>query len=1060
MNQHLYTQALRRTLWLAACGLPVLPALAASPAPAVTPATRATLADVPVSGRVTQENGDPLPGVTVIVKGTTIGATTNSDGTFTLNAPENSTLIFSYVGFVRKEVPITGATSGIAVTMAEDLRALSEVVVVGYGTQERGSVTGAVSSVSSKEIASQPVADVTQALQGRAAGVTVTSNGGAPGGAAGTSIRVRGITSAGNNNPLYVVDGFPLPDNVGENQLNAISPNDIESIDILKDASATAIYGVRAANGVVIITTKRGKAGVSSINLDAYRGIQQVWRKLPLLNAQEYAVINNESRIAAGLPIVVDRLRNPQTLGEGTDWQDEVFRRAAIQNYSLSATGGSEKARFAISGSYFQQDGTIVGSNFERFTLRANGDVQVNRILKIGNSIALTHLSDRQITTNSGEYGTVQQTLRIPAILPVFRPDGYYYEPRGGQDNFIEENPIVAATLNNQRFTRNRALTTLFAELEPVKGLRFRTNVGADFVFDNFRAFRPSIPELRVDLPGGGQETYSTRYNLAGATATAGYAPSYLIENTATYDHLFADRHQVTVLLGQSAQQFNFSNVEAFRSGYLRNDLQVINSGPINTRLGNAGRIDPAAHLASYFARLNYEFAGKYLFQAIARYDGSGNFEPGNQFGFFPGVSAGWRISEEDFLKGNRVISNLKVRAGYGKVGNPNNAGRFAYLYAINSQINYPFGPNGTIQNGAAPTRLANADLRWENNNQANLGFDIGLLDNRFEATIDLYNRNSPNLIAPVPVSLVSGTFESVNRNAASAYNRGIDFSFTSRNVQGSGQSLNWTTTLNVSAYKTELDALGVGEPYDGLRRLDNIAIVRYDEGQPFGSFFGFVADGLFQTEEEVRAHAEQKNAASGPNDPTRDTAPGDIRFKDLNGDGVINADDRTFIGNPNPDFTYGINNTLTWKGFDLNVFLQGSQGNQIYNQNRYILESPLYGNSSGSTRVLDRWTGPGTSNEVPRAVANDPNQNLRVSSYFLEDGSYMRIKTLTLGYTLPQLVLDRIAAKQVRLYVTAQNLATFTKYTGYDPEVGSSGVDLGVYPQPRVFLVGLNFGF
>ncbi|MFD2785737.1 SusC/RagA family TonB-linked outer membrane protein [Hymenobacter rubripertinctus] len=1062
MNQHLYTQALRRTLWLAACGLPTLPALGAAPAPAAAPATRATrLADVPVAGRVTQENGDPLPGVTVIVKGTTIGATTNSDGTFALNVPENSTLIFSYVGFVRKEVAITGASAGIVVTMAEDLRALSEVVVVGYGTQERGSVTGAVSSVSAKEIASQPVADATQALQGRAAGVTVTSNGGAPGGAAGTSVRVRGITSAGNNSPLYVVDGFPLPEskdangNVQENQLNAISPNDIESIDILKDASATAIYGVRAANGVVIITTKRGKAGVSTINLDVYRGVQQVWRKLPLLNAQEYAVINNESRIAAGLPIVVDKLRDPQALGEGTDWQDEVFRRAAIQNYALSATGGSEKARFAISGSYFQQDGTIVGSNFERFTLRANGDVKVNNILKFGNSISLTHLNDRQITSNSGEYGTVQQTLRIPATLPVYRPDGYYYEPRGQQDNFIEENPIVAATLNNQGFTRNRALTTLFAELEPVKGLRFRTNVGADFIFDNFNSFRPTVPELRVDLPGGGQETYSTRYNLAGATATASYAPSYLIENTATYDHLFADKHQVTVLLGQSAQEFNFSNVEAYRSGYLRNDLQVINSGPINTRLANAGSINPAAHLASYFARLNYEFGGKYLFQAIARYDGSSNFQPGNQFGFFPGVSAGWRISEEDFLKGNRVISNLKVRAGYGKVGNPNNAGRFAYLYAINSQINYPFGPSGTILTGAAPTRLANPDLRWENNNQTNLGFDIGLLENRFEATIDLYNRNSPNLIAPVPVSLVSGTYESVNRNAASAYNRGIDFSLTSRNVEGTGRGLSWTTTLNMSAYKTQLDALGVGQPYNGLSALSGV-IVRYDKGQPFGSFYGYVADGIFQTQEEVNAHASQNRG----NDPTKNTAPGDIRFKDLNGDGIINASDRTFIGNPNPDFTYGLNNTFTWMGFDLNVFLQGSQGNQIYNQNRFILESPLYGNSSGSARVLDRWTGPGTSNEVPRAVANDPNQNLRVSSYFLEDGSYLRIKTLTLGYNLPQMVRDRVAAKQLRLYVTAQNLATFTKYSGFDPEVGASGVDLGVYPQPRVFLAGVNIGF
>jgi TonB-linked SusC/RagA family outer membrane protein len=1047
MKQNLHTNTLlRRAVWLAACGGPVVaaPANAGVPLFKFEPANDcATLADVPVSGRVTQSNGDPLPGVTIIVKGTTVGTSTTVDGTFSLNAPENSTLIFSYVGFGRKEVSITGATFNLSVNLIEDTRALSEVVVVGYGTQERTSVTGAVSSVSARDIATQPVADATQALQGRAAGVTVTSNGGAPGGAAGTSIRVRGITSAGNNNPLYVVDGFPLPEG-GENQLNAISPNDIETIDILKDASATAIYGVRAANGVVIITTKRGKAGVSTINLDAYRGVQQVWRKLSLLNAQEYAVINNENRLAAGEPIVVDRLRNPQELGEGTDWQDAAFRRAAIQNYALSATGGSEKARYAVSGSYFQQDGTIVGSNFERFTLRANGDLQVNKILKLGNSISLTHLEDRQITSNSGEYGTVQQVLRIPAIIPLYRPDGYYYEPRGQQDNFVEENPLAAATLNNQKFVRNRALTTFFAELEPVKGLRFRTNVGADLIFDNFNSFRPSVPELRV-----GSDVFSTRYNLAGASATSNYNTSYLIENTATYDHLFGDRHQVTALVGQSAQIIDKQNVEAYRTGYLRNDLQVINSGPINSQLANAGNIEPRAKLASYFARVNYEFAGKYLFQAIARYDGVSNFQPGEKFGFFPGVSAGWRISEEDFMKDNATVSNLKLRVGYGEVGNPNNAGRFAYLFAINSGIRYPFGPNGVLQTGAAPTRLANNELRWETNKQTNIGIDLGFLENRFEATIDLYNRSSPNLIAPVPVSLVSGTYESVNRNAASAYNRGIDFSFTSHNLQGSGRDLNWTTTLNLSAYKTELESLGTGRPYDGLSALSGV-IVRYDQGQPFGSFFGYVADGLFQTVEEVRSHATQNGG----------TAPGDIRFKDLNNDGIINAADRTFIGNPNPDFTYGVNNTLSWQGFDLNVFVQGSQGNQIYNQNRYLLESALYGNSSGSARVLDRWTGAGTSNDVPRAVAGDPNNNLRVSSYYLEDGSYLRIKTLTLGYTLPKGIMDRISAKQLRVYVSGQNLLTLTKYTGFDPEVGSRGVDLGVYPQPRVFLAGLNIGF
>ncbi|NVO30107.1 SusC/RagA family TonB-linked outer membrane protein [Hymenobacter lapidiphilus] len=1039
-NQYPYL-GLRRVVPFVACGLLSLAAPLAAAANVTAAARLAFTADVPVSGRVTQRNGEGLPGVTIIVQGTSIGTSTDGNGNFSLSAPEGSTLVFSSIGFTRQEVRVSGASAAVNVVLVEDTKALSEVVVVGYGTQERGSVTGAISSVGAAEIVRQPVADVTQAIQGKVSGVTIVSNGGAPGGASGTSVRVRGITSAGNNNPLYVVDGFPLPDG-GDNQLNAISPNDIESIDILKDASATAIYGVRAANGVVIITTKRGKAGRTNINLDVYRGVQSVTRTLDLLSASEYAVINNESRLAKGLPIVVDKLRDPASLGEGTDWQDLVFRRAQIQNYSLSATGGSDKARYAVSGTYFQQDGIIIGTNFERFTLRANGDVQVGRMLKLGNNIQLTHLEDRQVTTNSGEYGTVQQMLRIPATVQPYRPDGYWYQPSSGVDNFIEENPLASALINDQKFTRNRVLTTFFAELEPVKGLRFRTNVGADFIFDNFNRFTPKGPEL----PG-----FTQRYATASAEATSGYAPTYLIENTVNYDHLFADKHQVTALLGQSAQEFNFSNVTANRQGYLRNDLRVINAGPINTQLNNGGIINPPQRLASYFGRLNYEFAGKYLFSAVARYDGSSVFPPGEKFGFFPGVSVGWRISEEAFLDGNSTISNLKLRAGYGKVGNPLNAGRFASLYTINFGSIYPFGPDGTINTGGAPTRLSNPDLRWENNNQTNIGVDVGFLDNRFEASLDLYDRSSPNLIAPVPPSLVSGTFESVNTNAASAYNRGADFSFTSRNVQGAGQGLSWTTMLNVSAFKTNLESLGSGVPYNGANFLSNSAVVRYDVNQAFGSFYGFVADGLFQTVDEVAGAATQETG----------TAPGDIRFKDLNGDGIITASgDRTFIGNPNPDFTYGITNTLNFKGFDLSFFIQGVQGNDVYNINRFITEGALYGANNGTTRVLNRWTGPGTSNDVPRAIDGDPNTNLRVSSHFVEDGSYVRLKNLTFGYTLPQTLISRISATQIRLYVTAQNLATLTKYSGYDPEVSPSGIDLGIYPQARVFMGGLNIGF
>lgn len=1055
MNRPFYSQLLlRRALWLTACSGFVLAtptAVSAAELPASAIIDRAALADVPVSGRVTGADGTGLPGVTILVRGTTVGATTNADGAFSLNAPEGSTLIFSYVGFKTQEVAI-GSSSVINVTLTADVQALNEIVVVGYGTQERGSITGAISSVNAAELIRQPTADVSQAIQGKVSGVTITSNGGAPGGAAGTSIRIRGITSAGNNNPLYVVDGFPLPDR-GDSQLNAISPNDIESVDILKDASATAIYGVRAANGVVIITTKRGKANTATINLDVYAGVQTVARRLDLLNAQEYATLNNEARIAGGRAIALPKLRDPAALGEGTDWQDLLFRRAKIQNYSLSATGGSEKARFAISGTYFQQDGIIIGTNFDRFTLRANGDVQANRILKLGTSIALTHLRDRQIQSNEGDYGAVQQLLRIPPTVQPYRPDGFYYQPNTDDDNFTEENPLATSLRNSNKFTRNRAITTFYAELEPLKGLRFRTNVGADLQFDNGNGFSPRGPEL---------DGFTQRYITASAYAFTNYSPSFLITNTVSYDRLFADKHQVALLVGQEAQQFDFSNVSANRINYLRNDLRTINSGPINDQLSNGGTVDTPRRLASYFTRLNYEFAGKYILQATARYDGSSRFQPGEKFGFFPGASIGWRLSEEDFLKGSNVINNLKLRAGYGKVGNELNAGRFAYLSSVNFGINYPLGPDGALNQGAAPTRLNNTNLRWETNNQANIGLDFGFLNNRFEASVDVYSRKSPNLIAPIPQSRVSGTFESVDANAASVTNRGLEVSLTSNNFRGAGGELSWTTLVNFSATTSNLESLGTGLPYNGQGGLGIGAIVRYDVDQPLGSFYGHIAEGLIQTQAELDALNKIANegTAEARFYQNSATAPGDIKFRDVNGDGTITDADRTFIGNPNPDFTYGITNTLGFRGFDLSFFIQGVQGNDVYNLGRLITENALYGTTNGTTRLLNRWTGPGTSNDVPRAIVSDPNRNLRGSTYLIEDGSYARLKNLTFGYTLPRSILNRVSASQVRFYVSAQNLLTLTKYTGYDPEVSASGIDRGIYPQARVFIGGVNIGF
>ncbi|WP_210521780.1 SusC/RagA family TonB-linked outer membrane protein [Hymenobacter terricola] len=1032
------------------------------------------VADVTVSGRVTQPNGEGLPGVTVLVKGTSTGTSTGADGSFSLSVPENSVLVFSSVGFVRQEVPVTGANASLAIRLVDDTQALKEVVVVGYGTQERQSVTGAVASVSGRDIASQPVADPAQAIQGRAAGVQVVSNGGAPGGQGGTSIRVRGITSAGNNSPLYVVDGFPLPSAVDGNgnatgtEINSINPNDIETIDVLKDASATAIYGLRAANGVVLITTKRGKAGTSNINIDSYVGVQNVWHKVGLLNAQQYAELNNEARKNYNTQFPTDtralnsRFDSPAKIAAlpSTNFLDQIFRQAKIQNYSISATGGSEKARYAISAGYFQQDGIIIGSDFQRFTLRTNGEVQLSKILKIGNTLALSHQEEHPLNGENDEFGgPIQLAIQAPPFLPVYNASGGFYEFGSTlEDNFGEENPVTKALRATNKNNRNRATTTFYAELEPLTGLRLRSSVGADLQFNQNDQFSPSIV---------GSSKYNPQNAVASSSST--YSPSYLIENTATYDRSIGANHHLTLLLGQSAQQFDNFYLGGSRTGYPTNTLQILDQGPINAQIANFGG-SSRSRLLSYFGRLNYEFAGKYLFQAIARFDGSSAFGRANSIGFFPGVSAGWRLSEENFIKEVAAISNLKLRVGYGKVGNPLNAGTFAYTALINSSISSYGGPGtgyvfGTgsqaTAQGSVPTRLANADIAWETNEQYNVGVDLGLFQNRVSASLDLYTRTSPNLLLYVPATYVSGTRDAVPTNAAASRNRGVDLSVTTNNFVSTDQGLTWSTTLNISAYRSEITSLGIGKPFNGQGIRGGSSLVRYDVGQPLGAFYGFVADGLIQTNDELAG----LNAKS----PTgfyqsSGTAPGDIKFKDVNGDGVVNDDDRAFIGNPNPKFTYGLNNTFTFRGFDLNVFLQGSQGNDVYNLNRYYLEGGLAAASNAGTIALDRWTPTHTNTDVPRAVFNDPNQNNRISSHYLEDGSYMRIKLLTLGYTLPQSLLTTLHSQRIRVYVSAQNLATFTKYTGFDPELGnqgnSLGVDRGIYPQARAFLAGVNIGF
>lgn len=1007
------------------------------------------VADVKVSGTVTSgEDNLPLPGVSILVKGSTLGTTTDVNGAYSLSVPEGSTLRFSFIGFITQEVVVT-TNQTINITLQPDLAQLEEIVVIGYGTQDRRSLSSSVSSVSAKDLTATPVADPAQAIQGRMAGVVVVQNSGAPGGTGGTAIRIRGISSiTGTNNPLIVLDGFPLPDQGADNVLNSLSPNEIESIDVLKDAAAAAIYGVRGSNGVIIITTKRGKEGTTTLNVDMYRGVQQAWRLPQMLNAREYSIINSEARLAGGdLPL--PRLVNPdaieQEMGAGTNWLNEIFRVAAMQNIAINASGGNEKAQFALSTAYFKQDGIIYNTGFDRFNVRFNGNLNVGKRLKLGNNLTLTRTQERPTDTFSAFNSVILLALTSPPTVSPFNPDGSYAGGIGSIDGFDEPNPVYQLEVPQITNTRYRAIGTVFADYEITKGLTFRANLGTDFLMQNIRTFNPAIPST------GGRPIAVT-----GVTEQTNFNPSYLAEFTLAYNRKFGD-HQIDAVAGYTVQENNFNFLGAGRSGYTRIDLPVLSDNahvPRNlSETFNFGGFG-LTRLLSYVARANYDYKGKYLFGVTVRRDGSSNFGPGNRFATFPSFSAAWRVSDEDFMQDIPAISNLKMRFSYGFTGNQN-VGAFAFLARINTGIQYPFGDSsgsGGANAGAAPTATPNPDLRWERNGQANLGIDLGLFRNRLEVTLDAYVRRSVDLIFNVPPPDVSGTFEAVPFNTGNMENRGIDLAINSVNIDRDG--LRWNTNFVVSAFRNRVTSLGLGAPINnGFARIQGGAL-RVAEGFPAFYFFGFQTDGLFQTREEVAAHAAQTPGI----DPGTSTAPGDIRFRDINGDGIINDQDRTNLGNSFPTFTYGLTNNVSWKNFDLSIFLFGSAGNKVLNFNRWYTESGV-SNGNFSRNVLDRWTGPGTSNDVPRMILNDPNSNNRVSDRFVEDASFLRIKNVRLGYTIPQDLSKKLSMGRIQVYTSAQNLATFTRYTGFDPEVGG-GVDIGFYPQARTFLIGVTADF
>ena len=1000
------------------------------------------VAQITVTGQITNAtDGQPLIGATVGVQGMARGAVADIEGRYKVEVPgPGAVLVFSYTGMVNKTETV-GARRVIDVALSENISLIDEVVVVGYGTQKRSNISGAVSTITSDEITKLPVLRVEQALQGRTAGVQVIQNSGSPG--SPLTVRVRGTGTINNSDPLYIVDGVPV------DGLDFLNPNDIESINVLKDAASAAIYGARGANGVVLITTKLGKRNeVGRVSYDAYFGMQSPWKKTNLLSAREYAILSNEAHIAAGVKPLPE-FANPDALGAGTDWLDAIFEDAPMSSHQLMFAGGSEKSTYTISGNYFDQNGIVGGekSGFKRYTARLNGSHEVKSWLNVGTNLGLTYLTRRFLPENNEFTTPLVRALNMDPVTPVRKADGTFAYSRYSDTDIT--NPVNAIEQTFDRWRTNRITGAAYAELRPLKGLLFRSAYSLDATFATRDIFYPkfdlSNDPVLSDAPAGEKRTTNSvvkQYNTWR---------SWQWENVVTWEHQFGQRHQLVLTGGTTALENRYEYSGGANTNLPSNDpdkAYISNTiDPIESQSAYGGASESS--LVSYFARANYELDDKYLLSAAFRVDGSSRFGANNRYGYFPSVSAGWIISHEQFWK-PAFVNFLKLRGSWGQNGN-DKIDDYGFTTVVLSGQNYTFGPGQVITNGSVPLTVANPDIKWETSTQTDVGFDAEFLDGRVAWTSDYYIKKTSGMLYAAPIPLTVGA-EPPIRNIASAENRGWE---TALSYRGRAGSFSYSVGGNIAFVKNKVTSLGEGGQPKVAGRVQsaNAYVSKTEVGHPIGAFFGYVTDGIFQTQQEVNDHAFQNE----------NTAPGDIRFKDLNGDNIINADDQTYIGNPMPDFTYGITADLAWKGFDLGLFFQGSQGNDIYNATvRYdfiYVNRPVY--------VLNRWAGPGTSNSEPRVNLNDANQNAsRVSDRFVEDGSYLRLKNIQLGYSLPAGLLRKIKLEKFRVYVSSQNLFTFTKYRGMDPEIGAyngsleAGIDRGFYPQARVFIGGVNVTF
>ncbi len=1045
---------LRKSLFMLLCLLTVMPAAAQG---------------ITVQGVVVDQSGEPIIGASVVVKGSAAGGTqTDIDGNFSIKAPNNHAILtVSYVGMNKVEVPVS--TSPMRIVMKENSQLLEEVVVVGYGQMKKSDMTGAVVSVGSDAIQKSVPTSIDQVLQGRAAGVQIQANSGTPG--ASTSIRIRGINSLNaTNQPIFVIDGVVIDsatDDENSNPLSSINPSDIVSMDVLKDASATAIYGSRASNGVIMITTKKGQKGDAIVTYDGYVGWQEMPKKYDMLNLSEYAAHHEVRAELTSQVDPSDSFVRADLLGEGTDWQSELFKKALMTSHNISIAGGSEKTTYSFGAGYLNQDGIALGSGFRRLSLRSSLESQLKSWLRGGITFSFTESKQRVGTDNN----TIMSALKQQPTVAVTSADGTYDGP---DDVWMPDNPVGLASIKTNNNRKINARFNTFLEATLYKGLTLRTELSGDYNFNSFYYYQPDYQF--------GIKTSDTRTSKWTKTNTKYWS----WRNILTYINTFNEVHNVNFMVGQEMSHSNWENQVGTATGFLTNTTPDLSAGDISTSTATGSRIENS--IASFFGRAFYSYNDRYLLTATIRRDGSSKFATGHKWGWFPAVALAWRVSEESFLKDVEPINSLKLRAGWGKTGNQN-VSDYAYM----ALLSYKTTPWGT---GVLTGNTANPDLTWETTSSYNVGVDLGLWKSRIELVADLYYKKTDNLLLQLPLpaylgSVGNGAASNPWGNVGSIENKGVELTLNTTNI--TNKDFTWTSNVVFSLNRNKVVSLdtessSIEKSYQPSST--NFIVTKTVVGQPIGQFWGYKVIGRFDNPTDFYKRDENGNLVQvaipeGNTISQSSTWLGDYIFEDVNGDGVINSEDCTFIGNPEPKFTWGFGNTFSYKGFDLNIFFSGAYGNKALNLTRMYIEDPrLNSNILKSSlnyavvSVIDPslpsddyrncYVSNASSTTMPALQRSDANNNYtRISDLLIEDASYIRLQNLSIGYTLPKSLVRKATLENARIYFNCQNVFTISKYSGLDPEVGAmygdalmTGVDYGRYPSPRIYTFGINLSF